>query len=104
MASTQLTLFDAPKTLQQRFLEFHRANPHVFEAFARAARSLKEGGRQRYGAKCIVERMRFHSGIVTEGGPFKLNNSFVSRLARLLLQEFPGEFDAFLELRALKAK
>ena len=102
----QLPLFAdvPPRTLSERFLAFHGANPQVFVIFARAARALKAGGRARYGAKAIVEHMRFHVPLGTVGEPWKLNNSYVSRYARLLLETFPGEFDDFLELRALKSE
>ena len=91
-------------TIQERFERFHRENPQVFVAFAEAARQLKARGRTRYGAKAIYEHMRFHMALPTAGEEWKLNNSYTSRYARLLLSEFPGEFDEFLELRKLQSE
>jgi hypothetical protein len=104
----QRTLFDDPPPppggLQARFLAFHAANPHVFARFADAARRLKRQGRRRFGAKAIVEEMRWHTGVATEGDPYKLNNVWTSRYVRLLVSAYPGEFDGFLELRRLRAE
>lgn len=97
--------FDAPTDpIQVRFELFHTSNPHIFEAFYAAALDLKRQGRKRYGAKAIYEHMRFHQGLSTSGGDFKLDNNFTSRYARLLLTTYPGEFDDFLELRKLKTE
>lgn len=101
----QPTLFDhSPGTLQGRFERFHRENPQVFEVFVKAARSLKASGRKRYGAKAIVEHMRFHVPLGTVGEPWKLNNSFTSRYARLLVETYPDEFADFVEMRTLKTE
>lgn len=103
----QPTLFDdppqpEPDTLQARFETWLADNRHIYDLFLRAARSLKQQGRRRYGAKALVEWIRFHSGVVSVGDEFRVNNNYTSRLARLLLADFPEEFDGFLELRALK--
>lgn len=96
-------LFPPPReTIQERFVEFHSRNPHVFERFTAAARDLKRLGRRRYGAKAIYEHMRFHLALATDGDEFKLNNVWTSRYARLLVETFPGEFDGFLEMRRLQ--
>lgn len=92
------------KTIQQRFLEFHHSNPHVFAAFVEAARALRRQGREHYGAKAIYEYMRYHMALPTAGEEWRLNNSYTSRYARLLLESYPGEFDQFLEVRRLKAE
>jgi len=94
----------APRTIQERFEAFHRANPAVFSAFRRAALDLKARGRRRFGAKAIWEHMRWHMALETGGADFKLDNSFTSRYARLLLERHPEEFEGFLELRALQSE
>ena len=89
-------------TIQSRFLAFHAANPHVYEAFRRAALALRDRGRRRYGAKAIYETMRYMMALQTEGDEFKLNNDYTSRYARMLLERHPEEFEGFLELRRLR--
>ena len=58
-------------------------------------------GRRRYGAKGIVERMRWHAE-VESGGTFKLNNNDTSRFARRLAEEDP-RFEGFFRFRSRRA-
>jgi hypothetical protein len=91
------------RTIEERFRAFHAARPDVYALFKRFAFELRRAGRGRYGAKSIMERIRWHlatSGPDAEG--FKLNNIMTSRYVRLLIREHP-EFDGFFETRALKS-
>lgn len=86
-------------SIQERFERFHAEHPEVYELFVRFASELRRAGRERYGAKSIAERIRWH--YATSGGPdFKLNNVFVSRYARKIIDEHP-EFAGFFETRRL---
>jgi len=88
--------------LQDRFLSFHAQNPQVYQKFRQFAHEARKS-RQRYGAKSIMERCRWHTDIEQPcRSAFKINNSFTSRYARLLIGEDPS-FSAFFETRALKA-
>lgn len=88
--------------LQRRFLQYHEANPHVYEAVREVVISLKRKGWQRYGAKSCFELLRFHSNVwaATEG--WKLNNDYTSRYARLLMEQEP-ELAKFFSLRRLRS-
>ena len=46
-------------SLEQRWREFHAANPHVYAHFERLALKAARSGRKRFGAKAIWEVMRF---------------------------------------------
>ena len=62
-------------TTEQRFWEFHEANPHVYLELVRLARRAKDHGKKRIGVKMIWEVMRWNLTIETHGDPeFKLNN------------------------------
>jgi hypothetical protein len=107
----QLDLFAdeaAPRrklTIQERFVRFHAQFPDVYALFKRFAFEVRDSGRAHYGSKGIFERVRWHYATSSGGGAdeFKLNNSFSSRFARLLIEEHP-EFEGFFELRRLRAE
>jgi hypothetical protein len=86
--------------MDDRFWEYHRANPHVFILFARFAMQVKHNGHDHYSAKAIFERVRWHFSVETTGEDFKLNNNYTSRYARLLAEEYP-EFEGFFRNREL---
>ena len=81
---------------------FIAENPHVWNKFRTLAVKIKAKGHDRWGAKSLWEVLRWELAMETNspaGGP-KLNNSYVSRLARRLMEE--PEFEGFFETRALK--
>ena len=79
------------------FLHYHNANPQVFAAYTRAARMVPRG--KKVGAKLLAERLRWESIIdLKSTGEFKIQNSFVSLYARLLMWRFP-EFRGMFNLK-----
>lgn len=76
-------------TLQERFDRWVAENPHIIEHFRRFAREVKRSGAQHYGIKAIAERVRWHVRIEKGVEEFKLNNSYLSRVARLLVERDP---------------
>lgn len=90
-----------PRTIQEQFEAFHRAHPDVYELFKRFAQELRAAGRPHYGAKAILERVRWHYATSSASAEeFKINNNYTSRYARLLIAECP-EFADFFETRRL---
>lgn len=113
----QLSLFEAGRlkpitpvtsdqdlTIEERFEQFHEANPHVAEALARLALRLRRRGRKRFGMKALFEILRYQHALQTDdpNSSFKLNNDFSSRYARLLMDEY-AELEDFFETRELKS-
>lgn len=88
------------RDIQKEFEEFHARNPHVYEIFVKWARYIKSKGR-RASAGLIFERMRFDMKVETDGEPYKLNNNFRSRYARLAMEQEPDLAD-FFETRDLR--
>lgn len=70
--------------------------------FVRLARSLKDRGCRRYGAKAVCEYIRFNRALKEGRDGFKLNNNVTSRLARWAMQTYP-DLAGFFEVRELKA-
>ena len=89
-------------SLDEQFERWIAANPHVLEEFIRRARALKRQGVARFGAKAIIEGMRYDRAIRTGGDTFKLNNNYTSRLVRRALERAP-DLEGFFELRALRS-
>ena len=76
-------------TIDERFIDFHRANPHVAKNLRTLAFQLKAAGRSRIGMKLLVEKLRWEYLVKTEhvAKEYTINNDFTSRYARLLMQE-----------------
>jgi hypothetical protein len=111
---TTLNLFDdgAPDyvppsshgTIQERFEEFHRLNPWVYEAIEKLAADWIGRGRKRLGIGMLWEVLRWQYAMRTQdvSSEFKLNDHYRSRYVRLLLRKHP-EWTEVFELRALKS-
>lgn len=83
----------------ERFKQFHRDNPRVFELFKRFAESaLENGRRRRFGARMIGERIRWYTAIETSDEEYKVNDHFWPYYARLLMLT-DDRFTDFFERR-----
>ena len=89
-------------TIQQKFTKFNRENPIVYRELVRLARVAKVQGLHQYGAKAMLEVLRFNFILKRQGLAFKINNNFTSRYARLINQREPDLLN-FFETRKLKA-
>lgn len=96
----QIDLFRKP--MDEQFLAFHQANPKVYELFERFATEAHQAGRRRIGAKMLAERIRWFEEVEVHTGDFKINNSYVSRYARLVAQRNPHLAGLFA-MRKLKS-
>lgn len=108
MTATQLELFpltepeyDAEMTLADRFAAFHASNPHVADALEQLAEQWLAAGNRKVGMKALVERLRWESGIRTEGSAYRLNNSWPAFYARLLIERRPEWADCIETRRAV---
>lgn len=81
----------------ERFVDYHKQNPQVFAAFKRFAYEVLKSGRTHFSGKAIAERVRFDS-LVSGNDGFKLNNSFVACMVRMLQFE-DKNFIGFFETR-----
>lgn len=96
---TQLSLpFD--KSREQRWREFHLANPHVYTWIRDQALKLKARGRHRYSARTLIEIYRWHvdAGTFDEHEDFKINDHYSAFYSRLLMRDVP-ELAGFFETR-----
>lgn len=79
------------------FREYVLQNPHIYQAFCSISMRLLVAGRKHYGAKAIMEVIRYETAICG-GDDWKINNNFTADLARLLMHRKP-EFVGFFETR-----
>lgn len=106
-AFTDLTLWSVPEpvTLQGRFEAWLRSDDGlaVYLNVRDRAFALLRRGVRHYGIAALVEAARYdHMLRVGDSEPWKINNSYRSRLARQLMDDYP-ELEGFFELRRLEA-
>lgn len=87
--------------LQQKFREYDRANPGIYEAFERFALMVIQK-RRRYGAKAIMERVRWHT-MESGGDDFKINNNYTAYYVRKFEALNPKHKD-FFKKRSIKGR
>lgn len=92
-----------PKHVLDRFSEYHRENPQVYQAFKDLAFEMKRTGRKKYSAEVIINVLRWNYDLGTTGDVFKINNDFKPLYARLLVYYYP-EFENFFEFRSVRSK
>lgn len=109
-AQTAAPLFDYvvepevdPQTTRQKFDVWIAKNPKVLELFIRFALDLKRAGHTQYGARPIIERIRWEHDTAIERpeGDFHLDNNYAPHLARLAMEREP-ELDGFFVTRKLR--
>lgn len=86
--------------MKKTFDQYDTDNPQIWQAFVHFSVQAKAKGFIRYGAKSIMEIIRFHTA---ERGkePFKVNNNYTADYARKMEKEYP-HFEGFFEKRTLK--
>lgn len=87
------------------FEAFHAAHPEVFAQLRSMAVALVEGGWRHLGISMLWETLRYRTmlGSSPDDEPFRLNNNYRSRYARLLMESDDRLADVF-ETRSLRAK
>lgn len=92
-------------TIDERFEIYDRENPEIYAEFCRLARQLRDRGYSHYGAKGIIEVLRYHRAVDSRPeDQYKLNDHFTSRYVRKLIEEDPSFGNGFFELRVLKSR
>ena len=89
------------RSLSERYAAWRALNPQVYKLFRRFAYEAFGSG-HRLGAKAIAERMRWEMQVKARDD-FKVNNSFVSRMVRELIEE-DERFGEYFRTRKLLAR
>jgi hypothetical protein len=90
------------RTIQQRFEEFHRDNPYVYNKLVEFARIAKCKGYERIGIGFLCEIIRWQGGPTISKEGFKISNDFRSRYSRLIEEQEP-DLKGFFTKRNLEA-
>jgi hypothetical protein len=88
-------------TERQRWLDWHAANPQVYDLFKRFTFEAIDRGHRKLSAWLIVNRIRWETTVETMGGDFKISNNFIAYYARLFMDEHP-EYRGFFRTKPLK--
>ena len=90
-------------TIEERFEEFHQANPHVYERLVRMTFDLRNRGITHWGIKGLWEKLRWDIAMETSQDPYKLNNDYTALYARRIMEFYPS-LDGFFRIRKRKGK
>lgn len=101
LVQNALDIFE-PVTLEGRFQKFHRQNPEVYQRLLEMARELKDFGHKKIGIQMLFEVLRWETMMQTTGDKYKINNSYASRYARLIMDQEP-DLEGIFEVRGLKS-
>ena len=93
--TTQLSLGLASHEVDA--LDFIAEHPDFWSWFVWYALEVIRAGHSHYGAKAVVERVRWHQAIAG-GDDYKLNNNFTATFAREFHRQYP-EHDGFFRTR-----
>jgi hypothetical protein len=93
----QLDLFEGISN--KDFIEYHKTNPHLYEAFKNIALRAINLGFQNYGAKGIFEIIRWERAERGDG-EFKINNNYAPLFTRLFDNEYPQHQNFFRKRRS----
>ena len=88
--------------MAHNFQDFDAAHPEIWVLFRNATFQVMERGFRNYGAKSILERIRWHTSIEQGRRDFKVNNNFAPFYARKFHDSYP-EFSGFFRTRTQKA-
>jgi len=94
----QLALLEDP--LESRFRQYLYDNPTFIPRLAELAREWKARGFASISVDMLFHQLRIERWIADGNDQFKVNNSYSSRAARLLMQTYP-DLDGFFRVRSL---
>jgi hypothetical protein len=90
------------KALFDEFIRFHRDNPEIYDLYVKYAFQLRDAGRENYGSKAIIERIRWHVNVETQSkDEFKINNNHTAYYARMVMMDYP-ELEGYFRIRSAR--
>jgi hypothetical protein len=92
MQGNPTELFDM---IDARAVKYDIENPAVWQEFVTLALKLIGRGIRHYGAKAIMEVVRYHRTVESSDPTFKIDNNYTSYYARKFAQRYPQYADFF---------
>lgn len=84
---------------KKAFLQWHEANPIVWEYFERFSLQAIAAGHKKISHWLIINRIRWEVFLETTGGDFKISNDYIAFYARLWQERYPQHRDLFTTKR-----
>lgn len=89
-------------TLTDKFNQYHRDNPQVYELFKYFTRMAIKRGHNRLSAWMIANRIRWETSIETFSvDEYKISNDYIALYARMFMRDHP-EYDGFFKTKEMK--
>ena len=89
-------------TLTDKFNQYHRDNPQVYELFKRFTFMAIRRGHNRLSAWMIANRIRRETSIETFSvDEYKISNDYIALYARMFMRDHP-EYDGFFKTKEMK--
>jgi len=88
---------------EAKWLKYHNENPAIYDLIKHFAMIAIKSGRTHYGMNSVIERVRWHTTVETDGVPHKINNNHAPFYTRLFEQEHP-EHQGFFRTRTQKGE
>ena len=88
-------------SLLNKFNDWHRDNPEVYELFKKFTFEAINRGHQHLSAWLIVGRIRWETSVVTHGDDYKISNDFIALYSRKFMRDHP-EHDGFFKTKPMK--
>jgi hypothetical protein len=91
-------------SIQGRFEQFHKNNPHVYRNLVKLARAVRQQNpHAKIGIAALFEELRWQYAIQTTDTDYRLNNNYRSRYARLIEEQEP-DLKGIFETRRLRER
>ncbi len=87
--------FQYTNQLRERFDDYHKNNPEVYDLFRRYTLQAIQSGYKHFGSQMIIEKIRWQTAIVKGDHDFKINNDFAAFYSRMFTMEYPSYSDYF---------
>jgi len=83
------------------FINYHKENPEIYEAFKTFSLQAISSGRKYFSAEMVVNRIRWYTQVESKNDVFKINNNYKAFYSRMFEKEFPQHKGFFRKRRAL---
>ena len=83
------------------FKKYNNDHPDIYDRFRKYADKMRQTGRKKYSAKCIMERIRWDHDIKHTDSDFKISNSMTSFYVRLLIWD-QNDYLGFFQVKKVK--
>ena len=94
-------MIDEEITLMNRFNNFNRDNPEVYELFKRFTFQAINKGHTKLSAWMIANRIRWETQIETVNDDYKISNDYIALYSRKFMKDHP-KHDGFFKTKLMK--